>query len=345
MAQPHVIDLTRLQGAPAATTPAGFRVRFAAWVIDAAALAILASVLGSASALSPDSDSATLLVVVVVVVYIVGFTAALGGTPGKRMFGLTVVDEHGVRVGFLRAAARTLLYVLSVPFGIGLWRVVRGDPERRAFHDSVARTRVVRSPLTNGRRGAAIALVTVLLILAGLSVAFDGSSPAAELQGPTSDVRSWVLYQPPTGGFTAEFPVQPVVSAKTERAAGEVVEMRRYLAAFSDGSTFMVWVVPFTAADRAALGAVPLYQYDDALEAILTANVREMHAADFVFDGIGPQRTAGGDFLVVFSATLDDEVVRGHAVYSDGAIYVFETGGPVQFSDRYSRFLNSYRVT
>jgi uncharacterized RDD family membrane protein YckC len=76
--------------------------------------------------------------------YAVCFTGLTGQTPGKSLLGLRVVDGAGDPPGHLRAAARVVLGLA------GLAALLLGalpmlfDPARRALHDRLLRTRVVR---------------------------------------------------------------------------------------------------------------------------------------------------------------------------------------------------------
>jgi uncharacterized RDD family membrane protein YckC len=67
------------------------------------------------------------------------------GTLGKIVLAIRVVDARGRRIAFGRAFLRTLAKILfSLPYGIGsLWLLVSRN--RRAMHDIVAGTLVVRA--------------------------------------------------------------------------------------------------------------------------------------------------------------------------------------------------------
>jgi len=75
----------------------------------------------------------------------VAFTAAAGQTIGKMALGLKVVTGSGERVGFGRALARTVAWIVSVPTIVGLLPAAFGA-DGRALHDRVAGTRVVPFP-------------------------------------------------------------------------------------------------------------------------------------------------------------------------------------------------------
>jgi len=77
-------------------------------------------------------------------VYAVYFTGTTGQTLGKIVYGLRVVDTAGRPPGYLRAAGRAALGALGVAAaGLGLVPVLF-DPARRAFHDRMLHTRVIR---------------------------------------------------------------------------------------------------------------------------------------------------------------------------------------------------------
>jgi uncharacterized RDD family membrane protein YckC len=76
--------------------------------------------------------------------YFVGFTAACGQTPGKRILGLHVVDENGAPVDWNAASIRFLIgYPVSLlPLGLGFyWALV--DKKNQAWHDKIAGTLVI----------------------------------------------------------------------------------------------------------------------------------------------------------------------------------------------------------
>ncbi|HXY41417.1 MAG TPA: RDD family protein [Vicinamibacteria bacterium] len=72
------------------------------------------------------------------------FTGSTGQTPGKLITGLRVVGSGGRPPAYPRAAARALTGLLGVlTVGAGLLPILF-DPARRALHDRLFRTRVVR---------------------------------------------------------------------------------------------------------------------------------------------------------------------------------------------------------
>ena len=76
--------------------------------------------------------------------YAAFFTGATGQTPGKMVTGLRVVDGDGLPPGFVRALARAALGSLGLlALGAGLLTLFF-DPARRALHDRLFQTRVVK---------------------------------------------------------------------------------------------------------------------------------------------------------------------------------------------------------
>jgi uncharacterized RDD family membrane protein YckC len=66
------------------------------------------------------------------------------GTLGKRLFGLTVVDARGERIGFGRATARHFAKLLSwLPLGLGFLAILL-QQKRQGLHDQLAGTFVLR---------------------------------------------------------------------------------------------------------------------------------------------------------------------------------------------------------
>ncbi len=140
--------------AASASEPAGSRSRISAALLDGGLLvAIDVTViyftlrLTELTVASLGSASLTPLVMFLSLLnggYLVVFTAAGGQTLGKMAAGIRVVGVEQVRVPVGSAVLRTAAYVLSaLPAGLGF---LPGffDRERRALHDRLAGTRVVK---------------------------------------------------------------------------------------------------------------------------------------------------------------------------------------------------------
>lgn len=138
---------------------AGFWIRGAAVFLDALIFfggflvlyVLVAAGLGAST--TPPEDN--LLFSVMLAVLFTGLEIFMllryGATPGKLLLGLQVVSEGGGRLSFWQACARSLWSTLltSIP-AVGTLLYVAEcahairDPEKRAVHDIVCRTRVIR---------------------------------------------------------------------------------------------------------------------------------------------------------------------------------------------------------
>ena len=77
--------------------------------------------------------------------YLTMFIAASGQTMGKMMTGVKVVAMDGGAVPFGHAVLRAILWLLTiVPLGIGALPALLTD-DRRALHDRLANTRVIKA--------------------------------------------------------------------------------------------------------------------------------------------------------------------------------------------------------
>lgn len=119
---------------------AGFVERFIAYLIDIVIL-IAADWLVAAF----FSASITFLLwVLLPPIYFITFWQSSGQTPGKSAMGLRVVDARtGGHVDTGNAILRYIGYIISaIPFYLGfLW--VIWDSEHEAWHDKIAKTRVI----------------------------------------------------------------------------------------------------------------------------------------------------------------------------------------------------------
>lgn len=140
---------------------AGLGSRFLAWLVDAFCMAgVLAVIfficitLGAMSmAATGPSGIVTSMAIAVFLMFLVswgwgvGFEAAWDGrTPGKKLLGLRVIGDSGVRVTLAQAAIRNFFRVLdALPFTYVLGAVVHlASPRGQRIGDLVAGTVVVR---------------------------------------------------------------------------------------------------------------------------------------------------------------------------------------------------------
>jgi uncharacterized RDD family membrane protein YckC len=121
--------------------PAGFGPRFLAWVIDGLVLTSLSIALG----LAVGGFESVALAIGLGMVYTVGLWWATGATLGKAVMGLKVIAANGYEsIDGGTAVLRYVGYIVSMlPCYLGfLWVAV--DPQKQAWHDKIAKTRVVR---------------------------------------------------------------------------------------------------------------------------------------------------------------------------------------------------------
>lgn len=132
---------------------AGFWIRFVAKFIDGLVLLAFNMAVGLvfvlAAGVSNESmaDSASLQLVFqcIGLAYATFFIGRFGATPGKMACGLKVVSPDGGAIGYGRALARQLAEYLSALILMIGYIMAAFDSEKRALHDRICRTRVVRN--------------------------------------------------------------------------------------------------------------------------------------------------------------------------------------------------------
>jgi uncharacterized RDD family membrane protein YckC len=86
------------------------------------------------------------MVAAIWIFYHTGFdSSALQGTIGKRLLKLKMVDLNGKKISIVRAFFRCLTVFISIaPMGLGIW-YISTDPKKRAWHDLIAGSYVIKS--------------------------------------------------------------------------------------------------------------------------------------------------------------------------------------------------------
>jgi uncharacterized RDD family membrane protein YckC len=141
--------------------PAGFWIRFLAYLIDSIVVSLLMGVIwapsvfvtirAATSAEGPGALAAILpflsflLGTAVALGYILWFWANRGATPGKKMLGLRIVREDGEEpIGWGTAFMRLVGYMVS---GFVLYigfLMIAFNAEKKGLHDMIAKTRVLK---------------------------------------------------------------------------------------------------------------------------------------------------------------------------------------------------------
>jgi uncharacterized RDD family membrane protein YckC len=133
--------------------PAGFAERFQAGAVDLGLLLVLYAIVLYFASRTAQAGLPSLLrswpwlvgyLVFLGLAYAVWFTGTTGQTPGKMLFGLRVVERRGQPPGYARALLRAACGAASSALlGLGVLPLFF-DPARRALHDRLLRTRVVK---------------------------------------------------------------------------------------------------------------------------------------------------------------------------------------------------------
>jgi uncharacterized RDD family membrane protein YckC len=134
----------------ASTHFAGFWRRVCARFVDLVQLSILGSAISLLWVISPLRRVTPVTALFPIqlasaVMYEVICVTMFGGTIGKLLFGMRIVDERNVFIGRARAVLRSLSLVVSaLILGVG-FVIVIFDSQKRGLHDWLCKTRVVTS--------------------------------------------------------------------------------------------------------------------------------------------------------------------------------------------------------
>jgi uncharacterized RDD family membrane protein YckC len=137
-------------GSLAAPRPAGFWLRAGALVVDAGVVWLLLRLgdlgTGALARWEPVARAFDYTFgLVVPAAYVVVMHGTTGRTLGKMLVGVRVIGASGGPIGYPRALARYLAWLLSaLPLLLG-FVLAAARPDRRALHDLIAGTRVVRA--------------------------------------------------------------------------------------------------------------------------------------------------------------------------------------------------------
>jgi uncharacterized RDD family membrane protein YckC len=120
----------------------GFWRRVLAFLIDGVVVGGMSFILS----ISLSADLASLAAFAFFLAYSAGFEgSAVQATPGKLALGLRVADVDGLRMSWVRAAARTFLKLVSAGSGGAGFAVAAFTPMKQAIHDLMASAVVIRA--------------------------------------------------------------------------------------------------------------------------------------------------------------------------------------------------------
>jgi uncharacterized RDD family membrane protein YckC len=121
----------------------GFLRRLFAFIIDGVILTLVAA--GIQAAMGLEAKTAVFVVwVVLYLAYFIGFWVWRGQTPGKMVTGIRIVHGESASVGIVPVIVRVMVYPVSIALSIFTWLMIEVDSQKRALHDYVAGTRVIR---------------------------------------------------------------------------------------------------------------------------------------------------------------------------------------------------------
>jgi len=128
---------------------AGFWIRFGAKFVDGIILNVVGRLLGLVIGLALKGDEAAVWIAAGVGLilnagYVIYFTGKYGATPGKMACKIEVIRADGSAMTFGRATGRYFAEILS-SLTLLIGYIMAGfDEEKRALHDRICDTRVVR---------------------------------------------------------------------------------------------------------------------------------------------------------------------------------------------------------
>ncbi len=129
---------------------AGFWIRFAAKFLDGTILGIVGFALGFLVSFVVRQRIAVavienLLSFALSIGYAAYFVGTYGATPGKMACGLKIVRPDGEKISYARACGRFFAeFISSITLAIG-YIMAAFDEEKRALHDRICDTRVVKA--------------------------------------------------------------------------------------------------------------------------------------------------------------------------------------------------------
>ncbi|MBI5623252.1 MAG: RDD family protein [Elusimicrobia bacterium] len=167
-----------------------------------------------------------------------------GGTVGKKIMGLAVVDREGRGLGLGRSAARAFCWFLSMPiFNLGCV-IALFHPESRALHDLLAGTVVVEEGKPRSGAEATIVFVGSVLLILGMlggSAAFVLSQPTPNDLKAIAKAREGLLifakieerYKAENGTYTASI-------SEIAQASGDVEQFKSAMLELYDPNLFQI---------------------------------------------------------------------------------------------------------
>ncbi len=122
----------------------GFWIRVAASLLDGVILGLPTTIIGYGLLFATGSFALYNLVLLAYVVLIVYLDGTKGGTPGKLILKLRIVNEQGQFIGIPMAILRYIgKIVATLLLGIGLLMIAFTE-KKQGLHDKIAKTYVIK---------------------------------------------------------------------------------------------------------------------------------------------------------------------------------------------------------
>ena len=135
--------MVKMEKIMAGTKYAGFWIRFLAAILDAVIIGIPIGLLQLGLAFATGITSLVYLLELAIVVFIVYMDGVKGGTPGKLILKLRIVNEQNKIIGIPNAILRYICKILSgIILGIGYFMIAFTE-KKQGLHDKLAKTYVI----------------------------------------------------------------------------------------------------------------------------------------------------------------------------------------------------------
>jgi uncharacterized RDD family membrane protein YckC len=212
----------------------GFWVRLVALLVDSAIVFLVASFLlaGSAMALAPESIAPLVLAMSVLglLYWPLMHASALQATFGKLIMGLKVARLDGRRISIVRSLGRELAKILSGAVLMVGYLMAAITPRKRALHDLMASTYVVRQGPSRRIFGAVVVVAGFALPVVLIPTLRGAVMPM--MTNLTESFISPLEGEPPASAQTAEVPA-PEQNAATSAVARITQAITTVLASIS----------------------------------------------------------------------------------------------------------------
>jgi len=122
----------------------GFWKRFLAFFLDCLIIGIPSTLLQIGLVWATGLASLSYVIALASILFIIYMEGIKGGTPGKLILDMRVVNEKGAYIGFVNALLRYFGKILSgLILGIGYF-MIGWDAKKQGLHDKIAKTYVVK---------------------------------------------------------------------------------------------------------------------------------------------------------------------------------------------------------